>query len=254
VAPGLVVVRGGDDPASASYLRQIQRAFGARDLAVDVRTLPVGADEAALAELLGTLGGDRSAHGILVQLPLPEPLSAELVVKYLRPEKDAEGVHPSNAGALAQGRAGGTVPSTPLAGLEILKAAGVPLAGQTAVVVGRSAIVGRPMALLLLQEHATVTICHSRTPNLAAVARQADILVAATGRPGLIDGSMIKPGATVVDFGINVVDGSIVGDVEATSAGQVAGALTPVPGGTGPVTTAVLARNLLDLAERTLGG
>jgi methylenetetrahydrofolate dehydrogenase (NADP+)/methenyltetrahydrofolate cyclohydrolase len=159
-----------------------------------------------------------------------------------------------NAGSLAQGRTGGVVPSTPLAGLEILKAGEIPLAGRIAVVVGRSAIVGRPMALLLLQEHATVTICHSRTPNLSEVTRRADVLVAATGRAGLIDGSMVKPGATIVDFGINVVDGAIVGDVDGSSTVEVAGALTPVPGGTGPVTTAVLARNLLDLAERTLGG
>ena len=185
-------------------------------------------------------------------MPLPAPLSFEVVVEHLPIAKDVEGLSPASAAALAQGR-GGVVPSTPLAGLEILRRAGIPVAGRIAVVVGRSAIVGRPLALLLLVEDATVVVCHSRTPDLGAVTRQGDLLLVAAGRTNLISESHVKPGATVIDFGINAADGRLVGDVDFEAVKDVAGAITPVPGGTGPVTTAVLGRTLIDLAERGAG-
>ena len=249
VPPILAIVCAGDDPASAAYLRQIERTFAARALATRVVQLGDRPDEQSLAARIAELVADRMVHGILVQLPLPLPLTFEVVSRCLV-AKDVEGISAPQAGLLAQGRPA-TVPSTPLAGLEILRAAGTPLAGRTAVVVGRSAIVGRPMAQLLLQHDCTVIVCHSRTPNLGHFTRQADILVAAVGQPALVSAAMVKPGATVIDFGINEVDGQLVGDVDFEAAQTRASAITPVPGGTGPVTTAVLARNLLDLAERS---
>jgi methylenetetrahydrofolate dehydrogenase (NADP+) / methenyltetrahydrofolate cyclohydrolase len=164
---------------------------------------------------------------------------------------DVEGVHPVHAGLLVQGQPT-IVPSTPLAGMEILKAAGVDLRGKHAVIVGRSQIVGRPLIQLLLAEHATVTVCHTRTPDLGAMTRQADVLLLAAGRASLVDGGMVKPGAVVVDFGINVVGDQLVGDADFASVAEVASAITPVPGGVGPVTNAALARNLVELAERSL--
>ena len=248
----LAVVQAGEDPASAAYLRQIERAFAARGVGTRVVPLPEPVDEHDLDLAMLRLADDDAVHGVLVQLPLP-PLTFDVVASHIPAAKDVEGIGAMSAGLLAQGRAAPTIPSTPLAGLELLRASQTPLAGQAAVVVGRSPIVGRPMAQLLLREDATVTICHSRTPDLGRVTRQADVLVAAVGRPALISAEMVKPGATVIDFGINEVDGRLVGDVDFEAVGEVAGAITPVPGGTGPVTTAVLARNLLDLAERTLG-
>ena len=206
-----------------------------------------GAD--GLRDLLAQLAGDSSVQGILVPQPLTPPFTLDQVFAALPAAKDVEGVHPLNAGALAQNRRS-VVPSTPLAGMELLRAAGVELAGATAVVVGRSPIVGRPLALLLLGADATVVICHSKTPDLGSVTRRADVLCVAAGRAGLVRGDMVKPGAVVVDFGINVAGDRLVGDVAFDEVADVAGAITPVPGGTGPVTTAVLARNLLDLAER----
>ena len=186
--------------------------------------------------------------GLLLQLPLPPGLQLEPLLEALPLEKDVEGLHPQHAGLLALGRPR-FVPSTPLAGLAILERSGVELAGKLAVVVGRSPIVGRPMASLLLQADCTVVVCHSRTRDLASLCRQADLVVAATGRPGLIEAAMIKPGAVVVDFGTTLVDGQLVGDVVFEAAKQVAGAITPVPGGTGPVTTAMLGSNLLQAAR-----
>jgi methylenetetrahydrofolate dehydrogenase (NADP+) / methenyltetrahydrofolate cyclohydrolase len=185
----------------------------------------------------------------LLTQPLPAPLRLDEALTHLPASKDVEGVHPENAGLLAQGRPG-SVPSTPLAGMEILKANGVDLTGKLAVVVGRSPIVGRPLIHLLLQENATVAVCHTRTADLGQMTRQADVLLLAAGRAALVNGSMVKPGAIVVDFGINVVGDQLIGDADAESVAAVAGALTPVPGGVGPVTNAVLARNLVELAER----
>jgi methylenetetrahydrofolate dehydrogenase (NADP+)/methenyltetrahydrofolate cyclohydrolase len=186
----------------------------------------------------------------LLTQPLPSSLSLEAALQHLPPDKDVEGVHPWNAGALAQGRPK-IVPSTPLAGMEILNASGVELRGKSAVIVGRSPIVGRPLIQLLLLADATVTVCHTRTADLASVTRQADVLLLAAGRADLIDGSMVKSGAVVIDFGINMMGDQMVGDAAFESVSAVAGAITPVPGGVGPVTNAVLARNLVQLAERS---
>ena len=206
-----------------------------------------GAD--GLRALLTQLARDSSVHGILVPQPLSPPFTLEQVFEALPATKDVEGIHPLNAGALAQNRPA-VVPSTPLAGMELLRSAGIELAGKTAVVVGRSPIVGRPLTLLLLGADATVTVCHSKTDDLGRHTRQADVLCVAAGRAELVRGDMVKPGAIVLDFGINAVGDRLVGDVAFDEVSAVAGAITPVPGGTGPVTTSVLARNLLDLAER----
>jgi len=214
-----------------------------------VRRKPAAVTQDALSGLLDEVVADQSVHGILLTQPLPRPLSLVSALRHVPPEKDVEGVHPWNAGALAQGRPA-IVPSTPLAGMEILAANSVELRGKSAVIVGRSPIVGRPLIQLLLLQDATVTVCHTRTVDLASVTRQADILLLAAGRADLIDGSMVKPGAVVIDFGINVVDDKLVGDASFASVSAVAGAITPVPGGVGPVTNAVLARNLVELAER----
>jgi methylenetetrahydrofolate dehydrogenase (NADP+)/methenyltetrahydrofolate cyclohydrolase len=199
--------------------------------------------------LLDALAADETIHGILLTQPMPAPFRLDRAIEHLPPGKDVEGIHPWHAGALAQGRAG-IVPSTPQAGMEILSANGVTLRSASAVVVGRSPIVGRPLIQLLLLENATVTVCHTRTADLGAVTRQADVLLLAAGRANLVDGSMVKPGAVVIDFGINVVDDKLVGDADFESVSAVASAITPVPGGVGPVTTAVLARNLVELAEQ----
>jgi methylenetetrahydrofolate dehydrogenase (NADP+)/methenyltetrahydrofolate cyclohydrolase len=245
--PRLAIVEAADDPASATYLRQIERAFERHGLAT-VRRQPAQTEQTSLDALLDELAADSAVHGILLTQPLPSPLRLDRAVEHLPPGKDVEGIHPWHAGALAQGRAG-IVPSTPRAGMEILAANGVTLRGASAVVVGRSPIVGRPLIQLLLLENATVTVCHTRTADLGAVTRQADVLLLAAGRANLVDGSMVKPGAVVIDFGINVVDDKLVGDATSDSVSAVAGAITPVPGGVGPVTTAVLARNLVELAE-----
>jgi methylenetetrahydrofolate dehydrogenase (NADP+)/methenyltetrahydrofolate cyclohydrolase len=245
--PCLAIVEAASDPAAAAYLRSIERAFERHGLST-VRQVPEAVSDEALARLLHRLADDDAVHGILMTQPLPAPLSLDLALRHLPVSKDVEGVHPENAGLLAQGRRG-IVPSTPLAGMEILKAAGVALQGASAVIVGRSPIVGRPLIQLLLQEHATVTVCHTRTRDLAAVTRGADVLLLAAGRANLVTGEMVKPGAVVIDFGINAIDDHLVGDADYTSVEAVAGAITPVPGGVGPVTTAVLARNLIDLAE-----
>lgn len=247
--PGLAIVQTGDDPASAAYLRQIERAFGARDIGVARHRVEAEQGADGLRLLLRQLAVDATVHGILVPQPLAPPFSLEQVFEILPAAKDVEGIHPLNAGALAQNRPA-VVPSTPLAGMELLRAGGIELAGTTAVVVGRSPIVGRPLALLLLAADATVIACHSKTDDLGRYTRQADVLCVAAGRAGLIRGDMVKPGAAVIDFGINAVGERLVGDVAFDEVVAVAGAITPVPGGTGPVTTAVLARNLLDLAER----
>jgi methylenetetrahydrofolate dehydrogenase (NADP+) / methenyltetrahydrofolate cyclohydrolase len=244
----LAIVEAADDPASAAYLRQIERLFDRHGLTT-VRRKPEATTQDGLNGLLDELAADASVHGILLTQPLPRPLTLDSAVRHLPPEKDVEGVHPWNAGALAQGRPA-VVPSTPLAGMEILAASGVGLRGKHAVIVGRSPIVGRPLIQLLLLQDATVTVCHTRTVDLGSVTRQADILLLAAGRANLVDGSIVKPGAVVVDFGINVVDEKLVGDAAFESVAAVVDSITPVPGGVGPVTNAVLARNLVQLAER----
>jgi methylenetetrahydrofolate dehydrogenase (NADP+)/methenyltetrahydrofolate cyclohydrolase len=246
-APRLAVVDAAGDPSAASYLRSIARAFERHGLAAEI-VGPEQPDAASIAAALDRQSADASVTGILLTLPLPASVSLDAMLRHLPVGKDAEGIHPWNAGLLAQGRPA-IVPSTPRAGLEILKANAVELSGKVAVIVGRSPIVGRPMAQLLIQENATVVTCHTRTVDLASWTRRADILLLAAGRAGLVDGSMVQPGATVIDFGTNVVDDKLLGDADFESVAAVAGAITPVPGGVGPVTTSVLARNLIELAE-----
>jgi len=249
VAPALAVVQVAGDSASDRYVRAIRKSCDDVGVAFVERVLPADIQQAALEAAIDALSGDARVHGILVQLPLPKGLDAGRAIARLDPRKDVDGVHPTSAGLLAQGLPC-LAPNTPAGGMELLRRGGVVLAGKRAVVIGRSNIVGKPMALLLLQEHATVTIAHSRTPDLAGVVREAEIVVAAVGRAGLITGAMLRPGAVVIDFGINVLeDGAMVGDVDFASAAEVAGAITPVPGGTGPVTNVMLLRNVLQAAH-----
>ncbi|WP_298401756.1 bifunctional 5,10-methylenetetrahydrofolate dehydrogenase/5,10-methenyltetrahydrofolate cyclohydrolase [uncultured Chloroflexus sp.] len=252
-APTIAVVQVGDDPAATRYVRSIDRLCQSLGAACRAIALPVTTEQADLEATVSNLSADDRVDGILLQLPLPAGLSLDGVLHRLVPEKDLDGIHPINAGLLAQGRPALT-PNTPAGGMELLRRYGIEVRGKRAAVVGRSAIVGRPMALLLLQADATVTICHSRTLDLGAVLRECDIIAAAAGRPGLITAEMIKPGATVIDFGTNVLaDGSMVGDVDYAGAVAVAGAITPVPGGTGPVTNVMLMQNLIKATRTRLG-
>jgi methylenetetrahydrofolate dehydrogenase (NADP+)/methenyltetrahydrofolate cyclohydrolase len=260
--PAIAVVRAGEDPASVSYARMIKRSFERAGMGFVAHTLPETATQDQVLALVNWLNVDESVHGIMVQEPLPRGID-DLVVKVaLAAEKDADGVSPINAGRLAQaapvGRDSGVqdylVPATPLGGLELLLRSGVEMSGRRAVIVGRSNIVGRPMAFLLMQQHATVSIAHSRTRPLGAVTSEADILCAAVGVPHLIKADMVKPGAVVVDFGVNFVDDKMVGDVDFDEVVEVASKITPVPGGTGPMTNVMLMRNVLDAARRQATG
>jgi len=249
-APKMVVVRAGEDPASVSYAGAIEKTCKGRGVDFELYALPDTASQEELIALVGKLSADANVHGIMVQEPLPKGIDAGAVIAALSPAKDVDGVHPINAGLLMEGKGEYFAPATPSGGMEILRRYQVAIKGKNAVVVGRSNIVGKPMAMLLLHEHATVTICHSRTPDLGAVTRSADILVAAVGKARLITGDMVKPGAVVIDFGVNFEDGKMVGDVDFESAQQVAGMITPVPGGTGPMTNMMLMKNLLEAAKR----
>jgi len=242
-APGLAVVLVGEDPASGVYVRNKGRATREAGMEGIEHRLPASATSAELLALVAQLNADPAVDGILVQLPLPAHVDAQAVLLAIDPDKDVDGFHPVNAGRLAVGL-DGIVPCTPLGCLLLLKDCHPHLAGLEAVVVGRSNIVGKPMAQLLIRESCTVTVAHSRTRDLTAHVRAADIVVAAVGVPGIITGAMIKPGATVIDVGINRgADGKLVGDVDFASAAEVAGAITPVPGGVGPMTIACLIRN-----------
>lgn len=248
-APSLVVVQVGNDPASSRYVRTIGKLCNSVGVTFHLELLPVEAPQEELLAIISTLNGEAAVDGILVQMPLPGHLDTTGAILAIDYQKDIDGVHPINAGLLAQGRPG-IVPNTPAGGIELLRRNGVELRGKRAAVVGRSAIVGRPMAQLLLQADATVTVCHSRTADLGAVLRECEVVCVAAGRPGLISAEMIRPGAVVVDFGTNVRDdGSLVGDVDFAAVVEVAGAITPVPGGTGPVTNMMLLRNLIDAAR-----
>ena len=252
--PGLAVVLVGEDPASQVYVRNKHASTIEVGMASFEHRLPAETSEADLLALVKSLNADPTVHGILVQLPLPGHLNSELIINTIDPAKDVDGFHISNVGLLGTGQKS-MVPCTPLGCLMMLRDHYGKLAGLNAVVVGRSNIVGKPMAQLLLGDSCTVTIAHSRTRDLAAVCRGADILVAAVGRPEMITGDMVKPGATVIDVGINRVtrDGKsrLVGDVDFASAARVAGALTPVPGGVGPMTIACLLANTLTACCRT---
>nr|WP_294513389.1 bifunctional methylenetetrahydrofolate dehydrogenase/methenyltetrahydrofolate cyclohydrolase FolD [uncultured Rhodopila sp.] len=248
--PGLAVVLVGEDPASSVYVRTKDRA--AREAGIDARTirLPAETTQDALLATIAGLNDDPAIDGILVQLPLPRGIDQRMVIEAIDPAKDVDGFHPVNVGALADGRPN-LVPCTPLGVMKMLHHVGVTVAGARALVLGRSAIVGRPMASLLLAADATVTIAHSRTLDLPGECRRADILVAAVGRPEMVTADWIKPSATVIDVGINrLPDGRLVGDVAFQAATAVAGAITPVPGGVGPMTVACLLENTLTAATR----
>jgi methylenetetrahydrofolate dehydrogenase (NADP+)/methenyltetrahydrofolate cyclohydrolase len=247
----LATVLVGDDPASAVYVSSKRKACAEAGIESIHHELPASTTEEALLALVAELNADETVTGILVQLPLPDQVDEARVIQAIAPIKDVDGFHPVNAGFLLQGTPT-LPPATPSGIMEILAAYDVPLQGARAVVVGRSNIVGKPVSLLLLAQHATVTICHSRTRELAAVCREADVLVAAVGRANAVTADMVKPGATVVDVGINRVDGKLVGDVAADAA-EVAGLLTPVPGGVGPMTIAALLRNTIRAARYQAG-
>lgn len=248
ITPGLTVVVVGDDPASAIYVRNKERASQKLGMNGTVMRLPEQTTQEELLEVVRKLNADESIHGILVQLPLPSHIDEQAILRAIDPDKDVDGFHAMNAGRLLNGEKG-FVACTPKGVMRLLETTGVDLNGKNAVVVGRSNIVGKPMALLLLQKNCTVTIAHSRTHDLAAVTRGADILVVAVGRAGMITGEMIKPGAVVMDVGINRVDGKVVGDVDFESASQVASYITPVPGGVGAMTIAMLMENTVEAAE-----
>ncbi|MBL8860436.1 MAG: bifunctional methylenetetrahydrofolate dehydrogenase/methenyltetrahydrofolate cyclohydrolase FolD [Planctomycetes bacterium] len=248
--PGLAVVLVGDDPASQVYVRNKDKAAHEAGFHVRTARLPAATSQAEIEALVAGLNADPSLHGILVQLPLPAGLDAERVVACIDPAKDVDGLTATNVAALVMGRPG-LRPCTPAGCIELLDRHGIELEGREVVVVGRSLLVGKPFALLALERHATVTIAHSRTRDLAAVCGRADVLVAAVGRPRLVQGPWVKPGAAVLDVGINrLPDGSLVGDVDYAPAAERAGWITPVPGGVGPMTIAMLLANTLRSAER----
>jgi len=251
--PSLAVVLCGDDPASAIYVRNKGRAAERAGVQFALHRPPAESTTAELVDLVGRLDADPDVDGILVQLPLPGHIDAQAVTESVSQGKDADGFHPYNFGRLAEGHPAVVAPGTPLGCMELLRRSGVSLRGSRAVVVGRSAIVGRPLALMLTNADSTVTICHSRTEDLASVCREADILVAAIGRPRMIDASYVKPGAFVIDVGTTPRDGVVVGDVDRDAVEPIAGWLTPVPGGVGPMTIAMLLRNTLALARARRG-
>ncbi|GAU82446.1 bifunctional methylenetetrahydrofolate dehydrogenase/methenyltetrahydrofolate cyclohydrolase FolD [Bosea sp. BIWAKO-01] len=245
LVPGLHVVLVGDDPASRVYVNSKEKLAGEIGMNSAVHRLPTETSEAELLAKVAALNADDSVDGILVQLPLPKHINPDRVIEAIDPAKDVDCFHPINVGRLANGQAS-LIPCTPLGSMILLKQTLPTLAGLEAVVIGRSGIVGRPMAQLLVQADCTVTIAHSRTRDLPAICRRADILVAAVGRPYFVKGDWIKPGATIIDVGINrLPDGKLAGDVDFAEAVKVAGAITPVPGGVGPMTIACLLRNTL---------
>ncbi len=246
--PALAVVIVGRDAPSTVYLEQILRSCRNVGIVGHLVEMPGRVSAAALRRRIVELNEDPLVSGIIVQMPLPKRIPLSAVIDTLDPAKDIDGIDPRNFGLMTLGY-DGFVPTTAQAAVEILKRSGIQIAGRRAVVVGRSNVVGKPAALLLLREHATVTICHSRTRDLAAVLHGAEIVVVAVGKPGLVTGAMLKRGAVVVDVGINVVGGKIVGDVDIESAREVASAITPVPGGVGPVTNALLLTHLLRAAN-----
>ncbi len=251
ITPGLAVIIVGEDPASKVYVANKVKACAELGLHSEHFALPADTSEAALLARIAALNADPKIHGILVQLPVPKQINSAKVLEAISPDKDVDGFHPVNVGALVTGNVR-FAPCTPYGAMTLLEKSGVSIEGKHAVVVGRSNIVGKPMALMLLQQNATVTICTSRTVDLARYTRDADLLVVATGKPKLITGSMIKPGAAVIDVGMNrLPDGKLCGDVDFESAKEVAGWITPVPGGVGPMTITMLVANTVLAAERT---
>lgn len=252
-APNLAVVQLGSDRAAQSYVGRIQKSCDGVGMGCTVHTLPNDISQDGLLALIRRLNDDKAVHGIIIQEPLPDQINPEATALTIDPNKDVDGASPINAGLLFQNLGRPFVPPTPGGGMELLKRYGVTLRGARAVVIGRSNIVGRPMSMLLLHQHATVTMCHSRTANLPAVAREADVLVCAIGRARMVTADYVKPGAVVVDFGVNFVDGAMCGDTDFVAVSQVASLITPVPGGTGPMTNVLLLRNTLEAAHRIAG-
>ena len=249
VTPGLAVILVGEDPASQIYVHN--KELGCEQTGMHSETIRMSADttQEQLENEIRRLNADDAIHGILVQLPLPKGLDEAHALAVIAPEKDVDGFHVVNAGLLFTGQEGVTA-CTPKGAMEMIRRTGVDLNGKEAVVIGRSNIVGKPMAMLLLAQNCTVTLCHSRTKDLAEHTRRADILVAAVGRPKMITADMVKPGAIVIDVGINRVDGKVVGDVDFAGVSEVAGWITPVPGGVGRMTITMLLSNTLEAAER----
>ena len=250
IVPCLAVILAGNDPASEIYVRNKRRACKRAGIESRMIRLDQSVSREEILREIHALNQDPAVHAVLVQLPLPGHLDETEILSAVLPEKDADGFHPLNAGRLLTGEKG-VLPCTPAGCMELLRRTDVSLSGAEAVVIGRSNIVGKPMSLLLLRENCTVTLCHSRTKNLAEHVRRADVVICAVGRPGLVTGEMIKPGATVIDVGINrLADGRVVGDADFESVSAVAGAITPVPGGVGPMTIAMLMKNAILAAER----
>ncbi len=253
IKPGLAAVLVGDDPASAVYVKNKKTACEKAGFFPQEHRLPASTTQKTLLALLHELNADNRIHGILVQLPLPAHIDTKLILQAVSPEKDADGFHPVNVGHLVEG-APIFVPCTPKGVMHMIDSTGEPIAGKRAVVIGRSNIVGKPVAMLLLHRHATVTICHSRTKDLPEVVREADIIVAAIGKPHFVTADMVKEGAMVIDVGINrLADGKLVGDVDFDRVKERAGWITPVPGGVGPMTIAMLLQNTLESAKRKAG-
>lgn len=248
VTPGLTVIIVGEDPASKVYVNRKHKACEEIGINSEVVRLPAATGERELLARIDELNADKRVHGILVQLPLPQAIDTEKVLDRIRPDKDVDGFHPLNVGNLSIGREA-LIPCTPHGVIRMLDIAGISIEGKRAVIVGRSNIVGKPMANLLLARNATVTVCHSRTADLPAVTRQADILIAAVGKPNFVTAEMVSPGTVVIDVGINRVGEKLVGDVDFDAVGEVAGAITPVPGGVGPLTIAMLLYNTLKAAK-----
>jgi methylenetetrahydrofolate dehydrogenase (NADP+)/methenyltetrahydrofolate cyclohydrolase len=253
IVPGLATVLVGDDPASRLYVGNKERACEEVGMRSFGHRLPASTPQAELLACVRALGDDPRVHGILVQLPLPAPLEARPVIESIAPEKDVDGLHPLNQGRLLAGEPG-LRPCTPLGVLRLLDEVGTELCGARVVVIGRSLLVGKPLALLLLERHATVTLCHSRTVDLAAEVGRADVVVAAAGKAGLVRGAWVRRGAVVIDVGMNRgPDGKLCGDVEFAAARERAAYITPVPGGVGPMTVAMLLANTVTAAERAAG-
>ncbi|MEK6725337.1 MAG: bifunctional methylenetetrahydrofolate dehydrogenase/methenyltetrahydrofolate cyclohydrolase FolD [Deltaproteobacteria bacterium] len=250
VTPGLAVVLVGDNPASKVYVGSKEKACVEMGFYSEKHVLPVTASQDELLKLVDKLNKDKNIHGILVQLPLPKQINEDLVLEAISPEKDVDGFHPYNVGRLAVGKPL-FQPCTPYGMMKMLEYSNISVEGKHAVIIGRSNIVGKPIALMLLQKSATVTICHSKTKDLKAEVKRADIVVAAIGKPEFVTGDMLKEGAVVLDVGINRLEsGKLVGDVDFASAEKVASAITPVPGGVGPMTIAMLMYNTLESAKR----
>tara|TARA_B100000315_G_scaffold224382_1_gene229873 strand:- start:2045 stop:2911 length:867 start_codon:yes stop_codon:yes gene_type:complete len=249
VCPGLSVFLVGDDPASALYVKNKHKACESVGVFSEEHRLPAMVSQEELVNLVLAANANAKIHGILVQLPLPSHIDKRMILETIAVEKDVDGFHPHNMGGLLQGNSC-AVACTPKGVVKMIESTGVPIAGKRVVVVGRSQIVGKPAAMLLLERHATVTICHSRTQDLAGQCREADILVVAAGKAKMIDATMVKPGAIVIDVGMNLVDAGFVGDVDFEAVSKIAGWISPVPGGVGPMTIAMLLENTIEAAVR----